>query len=117
MNDERKNRDAKGLWWKRFFYNVTGADYDYEVGPNWYASVMGTGIIANAAASLPLFSRHLDEFALVVWCLASSMLLGLLLATSVFLFRRKNVWVRHFRDPMMAQFYGAPPMAAQAVPE
>ena len=115
MNDERKNRDAKGLWWKRFFYNVTGADYDYEVGPNWYASVMGTGIIANAAASLPLFSRHLDEFALVVWCLASSMLLGLLLATSVFLFRRKNVWVRHFRDPMMAQFYGAPPMAALTV--
>ena len=40
MNDERKNRDAKGLWWKRFFYNVTGADYDYEVGPNWYASVI-----------------------------------------------------------------------------
>jgi C4-dicarboxylate transporter/malic acid transport protein len=115
MNNNLKNTTVKGFWWKRFFYNVTGADYDYEVGPNWFASVMGTGIIANAAASLPLFSDHLSEFALVVWCLASSMLIGLVLATTFFLFRKKNAWARHFRDPMMAQFYGAPPMAALTV--
>ncbi len=115
MNNDLKNTHARGLWWKRFFYNVTGANFDYEVGPNWFASVMGTGIIANASASLPLFSSRLTMFALVVWCLACSMLLGLLLATSFFLFRRKNVWIRHFRDPMMAQFYGAPPMAALTV--
>ena len=115
MNSTLKNTHAKGLWWKRFFYNVTGANSDYEVGPNWFASVMGTGIIANASASLPLFSSHLTVFALVVWCLACSMLLGLLLATVFFLFHRKNVWIRHFQDPMMAQFYGAPPMAALTV--
>ncbi|MBC7324663.1 MAG: hypothetical protein H5T99_05040, partial [Moorella sp. (in: Bacteria)] len=46
MNNEPKNKSAKGLWWKRFFYTVTGADLDYEIGPNWFASVMGTGIIA-----------------------------------------------------------------------
>ena len=57
MKDDLKNTSAKGLWWKRFFYSATGANYDYEVGPNWFASVMGTGIIANASASLPLFSR------------------------------------------------------------
>ena len=112
MDHELKNLSTKGFWWKRFFYNVTGAELDYEVGPNWFASVMGTGIIANAAASLPYFADTLRGFALVVWCLASIMLIGLVLATSSFLFRRQNAWKRHFRDPMMAQFYGAPPMAA-----
>ena len=115
MDDDLKNINVKGFWWKRFFYNVTGANLDYEVGPNWFASVMGTGIIANAAASLPLFSDNLRGFALVVWCLASLMLIGLVLATSSFLFRQQNAWNRHFRDPMMAQFYGAPPMAALTV--
>lgn len=115
MDDDLKNINTKGLWWKRFFYNVTGANLDYEVGPNWFASVMGTGIIANAAASLPLFSNILREFALVIWCLASLMLIGLVLATSSFLFRQQNAWTRHFQDPMMAQFYGAPPMAALTV--
>lgn len=115
MKDDLKNTNAKGLWWKRFFYSATGANYDYEVGPNWFASVMGTGIIANASASLPLFSNHLNAFALAVWCLACSMLIGLVLASAFFLFRRTNAWVRHFRDPMMAQFYGAPPMAMLTV--
>ncbi|MEW6599364.1 MAG: TDT family transporter [Nitrospirota bacterium] len=111
MDDDLKNKSTKGFWWKRFFYSVTGADNDYELGPNWFASVMGTGIIANAAASLPIFSDRLHGFAIVVWCLASFMLIGLVLATCVILLREQNVWKRHFSDPMMAQFYGAPPMA------
>ena len=115
MDNDLKNTNAKGFWWKRFFYNLTGANLDYEVGPNWFASVMGTGIIANAAASLPVFAGTLRGFALVIWCLASLMLIGLVFATSSFLFRRQNAWKRHFRDPMMAQFYGAPPMAALTV--
>ncbi len=115
MNDDFRNKDVNGLWWKRFFYTVTGANRDYEIGPNWFASVMGTGIIANASATLPLFSGHLRGFALVVWCLACLMLTGLLLASVFFLLHRTNAWVRHFRDPMMAQFYGAPPMAALTV--
>lgn len=41
------------------FYSATGAASDYELGPDWFASVMGTGIIANAAASLPVFSDRL----------------------------------------------------------
>lgn len=113
--DDIKNTSTKGFWWKRFFYNVTGADLDYEIGPNWFASVMGTGIIANAAASLPFFSENLRGFAIAIWCLASLMLVGLILATSSFLFQKQNAWKRHFRDPMMAQFYGAPPMAALTV--
>ena len=71
MDDDLRNISTEGLWWKRFFYNLTGADLDYELGPNWFASVMGTGIIANSAASLPVFSESLRGFALVIWCLAS----------------------------------------------
>lgn len=111
MGNNLKNKSTKGFWWKRFFYSVTGATNDYELGPNWFASVMGTGIIANAAASLPLFSKQLQGFALIIWCLASFMLIGLVLATCVFLIRGQATWKKHFSDPMMAQFYGAPPMA------
>lgn len=112
---DHKNPNAEGLWWKRFFYTVTGANNDYELGPNWFASVMGTGIIANAAASLPLFSDYLYTFAQLIWCLASLMLTGLVAATCLFLFKKQNAWKRHFNDPMMAQFYGAPPMAMLTV--
>ena len=115
LNDDLKNTSSKGFWWKRFLYSVTGANDDYELGPNWFASVMGTGIIANAAASLPLFSDRLHSFALVTWCLASIMLIGLVTWTFVLLVTGHSVWVKHFRDPMMAQFYGAPPMAMLTV--
>jgi len=115
MDKTPKNKNTKGFWWKRFFYSVTGAVNDYELGPNWFASVMGTGIIANAAGSLPLFSAHLHGFAVAVWGLASIMLIGLVLATLVHAVQRQNAWKRHFNDPMMAQFYGAPPMAMLTV--
>jgi tellurite resistance protein TehA-like permease len=115
LNNNQKNTSVKGLWWKRFFYSVTGATNDFGLGPNWFASVMGTGIIANAAASLPLFSDKLHSFAIVVWCLASLMLVGLVMGTCLFLVRGHNAWKNHFSDPMMAQFYGAPPMAMLTV--
>jgi len=115
LNLDQKNKSVKGLWWKRFFYSVTGATNDFGLGPNWFASVMGTGIIANAAASLPLFSDRLHSFAIVIWCLASLMLVGLVMGTCLFLVRGQNVWKKHFSDPMMAQFYGAPPMAMLTV--
>ncbi len=85
LSEDLKNTSTEGFWWKRFLYSVTGAEGDYELGPNWFASVMGTGIIANAAASLPLFSERLQSFALAVWCLASIMLIGLLSWTFVLL--------------------------------
>jgi tellurite resistance protein TehA-like permease len=115
LNENLKNTSTKGFWWKRFLYSVTGSNDDYELGPNWFASVMGTGIIANATASLPLFSENLHSFALVIWCLASIMLIGLVTWTFVLLASGHSVWKKHFRDPMMAQFYGAPPMAMLTV--
>lgn len=115
MHKEESDQKIKGFWWKCFFYNCTGAKRDYELGPNWFASVMGTGIIANAAASLPMFASQLHLFATLVWGLASFMLISLLLASLVILLQKQNVWKKHFRDPMMAQFYGAPPMAMLTV--
>jgi tellurite resistance protein TehA-like permease len=38
-----------------------------DLGPNWFAAVMGTGIVANAAAVLPLRLPGLRVFATVVW--------------------------------------------------
>ena len=38
-----------------------------DLGPNWFAAVMGTGIVANAAATLPLRVPGLRGFATAVW--------------------------------------------------
>ncbi|MGB3770751.1 MAG: TDT family transporter [Rhodococcus sp. (in: high G+C Gram-positive bacteria)] len=84
-----------------------------HITPNWFASVMGTGIVANAAATLPLRAPGLREGA--VWLLASA---ALVVVTTLFAAH----WVRHRRHarthaahPVMVQFYGAPPMALLTV--
>src|ERR1035437_7628335 len=59
-----------------------------NIGPNWFASVMGTGIVANAAALLPVKIAGLHTAALAVWVLATAMLVVLLAASAVH-------WVRH----------------------
>lgn len=77
-------------------------------GPNWFASVMGTGIVATAAASLPLHVPGLHTLATFGWALASVLLAVLVVAT-----------VRHATtyadDPVLSQFWGAPPMALMTV--
>ncbi|WP_456237625.1 SLAC1 family transporter, partial [Actinoplanes oryzae] len=40
------------------------------IAPNWFACVMGTGIVATAAASLPVTVPGLRPLATVVWALA-----------------------------------------------
>lgn len=82
-----------------------------EITPNWFASVMGTGIIANAAAGLPIFGHQLQGFALMVWLVATAMLLLLFVVKSVELARHFHLTRKHFDDVVMAQFFGAPPMA------
>ena len=53
---------------------------DY-LGPNWFASVMGTGIVATAGASLPVHLPGLRAFAQVVWVIAATWLVVLIVAT------------------------------------
>ena len=86
-----------------------------HIGPNWFASVMGTGIVANAAALLPVRIPGLRAVALCVWLLAATMLLALIAATAVHWLRHPENARRHHHDPAMAPFYGAPPMAILTV--
>lgn len=76
---------------------------------------MGTGIVANAAALLPVHSRALLTMATVVWVGAALLLVTLIVATVVH-WRRDGERTRgYLREPAMAQFYGAPPMALLTV--
>lgn len=86
-----------------------------NLGPNWFASVMGTGIVANAAATLPLIGEHLQTFALIVWVVATTLLAILLAAILWQWVRHPEIPRGHWNDPVMAQFYGAPPMAMLTV--
>jgi tellurite resistance protein TehA-like permease len=79
-----------------------------RLGPNWFATVMGTGIVATAAASLPWQVPGLRAVATVVWAAALVLLVLLTVA-----------FARDFRsaadDPVLVQFWGAPPMALLTV--
>jgi C4-dicarboxylate transporter/malic acid transport protein len=79
--------------------------------PNWYASVMGTGIVAVTAASLPWQPRGLHSGALVVWALAAFLLVALTVASAIHWLRYPGAARRDLLNPVMAHFYGAPPMA------
>lgn len=86
-----------------------------HLGPNWFASVMGTGIVANAAILLPVDAPWLRPLALGVWVLAAALLLVLVAATTVHWLRHAENARGHALDPVMAPFYGAPPMACMTV--
>jgi C4-dicarboxylate transporter/malic acid transport protein len=86
-----------------------------HVTPNWFASVMGTGIVATSAATLPVQFPGLRQGALGVWLLASAMLVFLLTATVLHWVRHPAAARAHHADPVMAHFYGAPPMALLTV--
>jgi len=85
------------------------------VGPNWYASIMGTGIVAIAGATLPMYSVTLYPFAVGVWITAALLLVAVSVAVAAHWLRDPQIARSHHRDPSMAQFYGAPPMALMTV--
>jgi C4-dicarboxylate transporter/malic acid transport protein len=86
----------------RVFSNLT---------PNWYASIMGTGIVAVAAASLPWQPPGLHIGAIMVWALAAFLLVALTIATGIYWVRDPDAARRNLLNPVMSHFYGAPPMA------
>ena len=91
------------------------ADVFAHLGPNWFASVMGTGIVATAAATLPVQWPGLRDFATGVWVLSALWLITLTGAEVVHWTRHRDAALGHARDPVMLQFYGAPPMALLTV--
>lgn len=83
--------------------------------PNWFASVMGTGIVATAAVSLPLRSPLLHAAAVVVWLLAAGWLAVLVVATGAQWAVYRPAALRHWTDPVTGQFAGAAAMALLTV--
>lgn len=82
-----------------------------EIGPNWFASVMGTGILANAAFTLPIVGQQLKPFATIIWLVAVSLLAILIIVKCWQAVARPHILKRQINDAVMAQFFGAPPMA------
>ena len=76
---------------------------------------MGTGIVANAAATVPFVKAQLHPFAVGVWLIDAALLLALSIAVAAHWLRHPQIARGHHRDPSMAQFYGAPPMAMLTV--
>jgi C4-dicarboxylate transporter/malic acid transport protein len=94
---------------------MPGAHLGSVLAPNWFASIMGTGIVAVAAVSLPWQPRGLHTFALAVWVLAAVLLVALTGAVVTNWMRNPRAAQGHLRNPVMAHFYGAPPMAVLTV--
>ncbi|MEU6995921.1 TDT family transporter [Streptomyces sp. NPDC046465] len=86
-----------------------------HLGPNWYASVMGTAIIANAGATLPHGFPGLRTGCTVVWALSFVLLAVLLTARAAHWVHHRDQARAHLLDPTMAPFYGCLPMALLAV--
>ena len=86
-----------------------------DLGPNWYAAIMGTGIVAVAGARLPVAVPGLHVFATAVWALAATALIALTIAWAVHWARYPGRARGHAANPVMAQFWGAPPMALMTV--
>ena len=86
-----------------------------NIGPNWFASVMGTGIVANAGATLPVNVPGMHIFTRAVWVAAAVLLLALVTVVGGHWIRHPKVMRSHARNPQMAHFYGAAPMALLTV--
>ena len=95
-----------------------------HVGPNWYASVMGTAIVASAGATLPTeplgLASPMDVPVLraacvTVWAVSALMLLLLLTARAGHWIHHRDQARAHLLDPSVAPFYGCLAMALLAV--
>ncbi len=85
------------------------------VGPNWFASVMGTGIVANAAATLPFHVPGLMVAARAIWVLDVLLLGVITTATVIHWVQHPRTARGHLTDPVMSHFYGAPAMGLMTV--
>ncbi|HEY1642082.1 MAG TPA: TDT family transporter [Streptosporangiaceae bacterium] len=85
------------------------------LGPNWFAAVMGTGIVATAGAALPVHVPGLRVFATVIWALAGIVLIVLTASCAASWTRHPRRIREYLSDPVMAQFWGAPAMALMTV--
>lgn len=74
-------------------------------GPNWYAAVMGTGILAVVLTDLPFDLPGASYAATVAWLLALALLVAITVVGA-----RSGRPFGHLGDPVLAHFYGATAM-------
>ncbi|MFJ6522173.1 TDT family transporter [Streptomyces filamentosus] len=86
-----------------------------HLGPNWYASVMGTSVVGTAGAALPVDVPGLRTVCTAVWALSLAMLVTLLTARAAHWRRHGDQARAHLLDPATAPFYGCLSMALLAV--
>ncbi len=99
----------------RFRQGLDGQAALGHFGPNWFAAVMGTGIVANAAATLPSTVPGLLVFARGVWLVDVALLAVILTVTALHWVHHPVVARSHLDNPTMSHFYGAPAMALMTV--
>ncbi len=100
---------------RAFLRDLEGQPAFGQIGPNWFASVMGTGIVANAAATLPVHVPGLIVFARGIWLLDVVLLAVVLFATLLHWLRHGERARSHLAHPVMSHFYGAPAMGLMTV--
>jgi C4-dicarboxylate transporter/malic acid transport protein len=86
-----------------------------HLGPNWYAAVMGTAIVATAGAALPVHLPGLRTICAAVWLLSLLLLVTLLCARALHWRHHADQARAHLLDPAVAPFYGCLAMALLAV--
>jgi len=108
MSDDSVNVSTS----RRFLRDLERKRHVYaHLGPNWYASVMGTGIVSVTGATLPVQFPGLRVFSLFFWAITVVLLVGISLAWFIHWTRYRDNARRWIDDPVLSQFYGAPPMA------
>ncbi|MFD6173160.1 TDT family transporter [Streptomyces coeruleorubidus] len=86
-----------------------------HLGPNWYATVMGTAVVATAGAALSPHVPELRGMLTGVWALSLVLLVTLLCARAVHWAHHRDQARAHLLDPATAPFYGCLAMALLAV--
>ncbi|MGX1129410.1 C4-dicarboxylate transporter/malic acid transport protein [Streptomyces glaucescens] len=86
-----------------------------HLGPNWYASVMGTAVVATAGATLPLPGHGARTACTAVWALALVVLVTLLAARALHWIHHRDQARAHLLDAAAAPFYGCLAMALVSV--
>ncbi|GKQ34813.1 TDT family transporter [Streptomyces sp. A012304] len=86
-----------------------------HLGPNWYATVMGTAVVATAGAALPLRVPGLRPLCTAVWALSLLVLVALFAARALHWLHHRDQARAHLLDPATVPFYGCLAMALVAV--
>lgn len=88
----------------------------HTLGPNWYAAVMGTAILASGGSGLPVpWPSAVRPVFTAVWAASALLLVVVLTARCVHWVRHTEQARAHLDDPAVAPFYGCLAMALLAV--